>query len=93
VLKPQLFINGRLLTKPYLQSIPEVYSVDDPRIQKVICKFNSVGMDYLFTDVIVQLHDGSPARLCIYNDGVYIDKHSHRLLDAIEHAKTIDLVA
>ena len=89
----QAAINGRVLNKEYIASLPQISDYEDERVIDVRCQFNSFGMDYLFSDSLVLLNSGEFARLYFYTDGIGADKFdTHPTLLKIDKAPFVDIL-
>jgi len=89
----QASINGQVLSKSYIKSLPQLSNYEDERINEVKCQFNTFGMDYLFSDSLVILSSGEFARLYFYTDGIDIEIFSnHPTLKQLEKAPFVDIL-
>lgn len=89
----QASINGQVLSKSYIKSLPQLSDYEDERINEVKCQFNTFGMDYLFSDSLVILSSGEFARLYFYTDGIDIEIFSnHPTLKQLEKAPFVDIL-
>ena len=88
--KEQLFLNGKLLTNSYYESLPDVSEAKQSDIKEVVCCVSNLDGLSPYIRAVVRLMDNKVGKLLVWSDSVAGGSYESKMLALLEDAKYIE---